>query len=37
MLENSEIDDVIRISASWAVVVTLYLAGAGLFVGVFVV
>ncbi len=31
-----EIEDEIRISASWAVVVVLYLAGIGLFVAMFV-
>ncbi len=36
MLQDSEIDDEIRISASLAVVVVLYLAGIGLFVGLFV-
>ncbi len=35
MLQDSEIDDVIRISASWAVVVALYLAGIVLFVAMF--
>ena len=36
MLQDSEIDDEIRISASLAVVVVLYLAGIGLFVAMFV-
>ncbi len=36
MLQDSEIDDEIRISASWAVVTILYLGGIGLFVGLFV-
>ena len=36
MLEKSELDDVIKISTLWVMVVTLYLAGAVLFVGVLV-